>query len=317
MTYWWDYSNPYEYAKRIQGSQMQPLIITVAITGGGPGKELNPNVPEFADEQAQSTLEAYKAGAASVHIHARDETGSTTSSDPIRYREINKKVRELCPDIIIGNTTGLSPWEPRENAVKVLEAEPEMCSLNCGPFHALYTQKKREPPLRGRPEDVQRDDILMVTWKDVERIAKRAKEMGIKPELEIYNPSMFWNVQRLIAANLIEKPYWMELILGPGFEMPTPKGLIHMVDCVPDGSLWSVIGVGAHQLMLGVVSIIMGGHIRVGFEDNLYYSKGQLAKSNAQLVERIVRIAKELGREIATPAQAREMLGISKVPKKY
>jgi 3-keto-5-aminohexanoate cleavage enzyme len=317
MSYMWDYSDPYEYVKRIEGTQLPPLIITVAITGGGAGKERNPNLPEFAEEQAKSTFEAYKAGAASVHIHARDETGANTSSDPVRYREINKRVRDLCPEIIIGNTTGISPWEPREAAVNVLDAEPEMCSLNCGPFHALFVQKKREPPLRGRPEDVPRDDILMVTWKDVERIAKRAKEMGIKPELEIYNPSMLWNVQRLINGNLIQKPYWMELILGPGFEPPTPKGLIHMVDCVPKDTLWSVIGVGAHQLTLGIMSVIMGGHVRVGFEDNLYYSKGQLAMSNAQLVERIVRIAKEIGREIATPAQAREMLGIPKTPKKY
>ena len=178
-------------------------------------------------------------------------------------------------------------------------------------------QKKREPPLQGRPEDILRDDILMVTWKDVERIAKGALERKIKVELEIYNPSMFWNVQKLIKENLITKPYWMELILASGFEFPTVKGLTHMVDCVPAGSIWSVIGVGPHQLTLATVAIVMGGHVRVGFEDNLFYRRGELAVSNAQLVERIVRIAKELGREIATPAQAREMLGIPQTPRKY
>jgi 3-keto-5-aminohexanoate cleavage enzyme len=178
-------------------------------------------------------------------------------------------------------------------------------------------QKKREPPLQGRPEDIVRDDILMVTWRDVERIAKVALEKKIKVELEIYNPSMFWNVQKLIKENLISKPYWMELIFSSGFEFPTVKGLTHMVDCVPAGSIWSVIGVGSHQLTLATMAIIMGGHVRVGFEDNLFYRKGELAISNAQLVERIVRIARELGREIATPAQAREMLGIPQTPKKY
>jgi 3-keto-5-aminohexanoate cleavage enzyme len=315
--YSWNYSDPYEYVRRVQSSQMPPLIITVAITGGGNAKEINPNVPEFPEEQAKSAYEAYNAGAASVHIHARDETGATTSSNPVFYREINKRVRDLCPDIIIGNTTGLSPWEPRDNAVKVLEAEPEMCSLNMGPFHAYYLQKKREAPLKGRTEDIQRDDILMVTWKDVERIAKAAAAKGIKPELEIYSPSHFWNMQRLIQNNLIQKPYWMELIMGPNVQFPTVQGFLNMVECVPPDSLWSVIGVGPHQLTLGTISIIMGGHIRVGFEDNLFYRKGEMAKSNAQLVERIVRIARELGREIATPAKAREMLGMSPTPKKY
>jgi 3-keto-5-aminohexanoate cleavage enzyme len=307
----WNYSDPYEYAKRIERAEMPPLIITVAITGGGAGKERNPSLPETFEEQVISTYEAYQAGASSVHIHARNETGTETSTDPVRYREINRRIREKCPDIIIGNTTGVSPWDEREKAVNILDAGPEMCSLNMGPFHVYMLQKKREFPLKGRPNDVQRDDILLATWKDIERIAKIALERNIKPELEIYNASMFWNVQKLIREDLIKKPYWMELIFSSSFEPPTPKSLVHMVDLVPPDSLWSVIGVGPHQLPLATLSIIMGGHVRVGFEDNLFYRKGELAKSNAQLVERVVRIAKELGREIATPAQAREMLGLN------
>lgn len=317
MSYIWNYSDPYEYVERIEKEEMPPLIITVAITGGGAGKERNPNLPETIEEQATSTYEAYNAGASSVHIHARDETGAETSTDPLRYREINRRVREKCPDIIIGNTTGVSPWDSREKAVEILYAQPEICSLNMGPFHIYMLQKKRELPLRGRPNDIQRDDILLATWKDIERIAKIALERDIKPELEIYNASMLWNVQRLIKENLIKKPYWMELIFSSSFEIPTPKALVNMVDCLPSDSIWSVIGVGAHQLPLTTMSIIMGGHVRVGFEDNLFYRRGELVKSNAQLVDRVVRIAKELGREIATPTQAREMLGISKTPRQY
>jgi 3-keto-5-aminohexanoate cleavage enzyme len=317
MSYIWDYSDTYEYVRRVENAEMPPLIITVAITGGGAGKERNPNIPESPEEQAKSTYEAYQAGASAVHIHARDENGADTSTDPEKYREINKRIRELCPDIIIGNTTGISPWEPREKAIEVLEAEPEVCSLNMGPFHLYMLQKRREPPLRGRPSDIQRDDILMVTWQDVERIAKAALEKDIKPELEIYNASMFWNVQRLIKQALIKKPYSVELIFSSGFEPPTPKALVYMVDCLPLDTIWSVIGVGAHQLPLATMSIIMGGHVRVGFEDNLFYSKGELAKSNAQFVDRVVRVAKELGREIATPAEAREMLALSKTPRQY
>jgi len=317
MSYIWNYSDPYEYVRRVEADDLPPLIITVAITGGNAGKERNPNIPETIEEQIKSTYEAYKAGASSVHIHARDDTGAETSTDPEKYRELNRGIREMCPDIIIGNTTGASPWGSRDEAVKILDAQPEMCSLNMGPFVVNTLQKRREPPLKGRPQDIQRDDVLLATWKDIERIAKIALERDIKPELEIYNASMLWNVQRLIRENLIKKPYWMELIFARGFEFPTPRGLAEMVERVPEDSLWSVIAVGAHQLPLTTMAILMGGHVRVGFEDNLFYRKGELVKSNAQLVERVVRIATELERKIATPAQAREMLGISQTPKQF
>jgi len=317
VSYIWDYSDSYEYVRRVQRQEMPPLIITVAITGGGAGKEMNPNIPETPEEQAASTYEAYKAGASSVHIHARDETGADMSTDPSRYREINRRVRELCPDIIIGNTTGAAPWVSREEVIKILDAEPEICSLNMGPFHANMVQKKREAPLKGRPNDVVVDAVFMITWGEIERIARIALERNIKPELEVYNASMLWNVQRLIRENLLKKPYWMQLIFSSGYEFPTPKALVKMVDCIPKDSMFSVIGVGAQQLPMTTMSILMGGHVRVGLEDNLFYCKGELVKSNAQLVERVVRIARELGREIATPAQAREMLGISQTPRRY
>ncbi len=317
MSYAWDYSDTYEYIRRVEAAELPPLVITVAITGGNAGKERNPCLPETPEEQAVSTYEAYRAGASSVHIHVRDETGAETSTDPARYVDVNRRIREKCPDIIVGNSTGISPWDSRDKAVRILEANPEVCSLNCGPFHVYNLQKKREPPLKGRDSDIQRDDILLGTWRDIERIAKLALEKEIKPELEIYNSSMFWNVQRLIKQNLLKKPYWIELIFGSNFEPPSPRALIGMVDCLPPDSVWSVIGVGAHQLPMTTMSVLMGGHVRVRFEDNLYYRRGEPAKSNAQLVERAVRIAHELGRKIASPSQAREMLGISKIPREY
>jgi 3-keto-5-aminohexanoate cleavage enzyme len=317
MSHIWNYADLYEYVRRVETASMPPLIITVAITGGGAGKEKNPNLPETPEEQAVSTCEAYQAGAASVHVHARDETGAETTTDTAKYIEVNRRIRASCPDIIIGNTTGGSVWDSREKALNILNANPEMCSLNMGPFHVYSLHKKREPPLKGRDHDIQRDDILLATWKDIERIAKIALKKGIKPELEIYNASMLWNVQRLIKNGLITPPYWMELIFNSGFEPPTPRALVNMVDSLPPQSMWSVIGVGPHQLPLATMAIVMGGHVRVGFEDNLYYRKGELARSNAQLVERIVRIARELGREIATPAQARGMLGIPQTPRQY
>lgn len=313
----WDYSDPYEYMKRVQRNEMAPLIITAAITGGGAGKEINPNLPETPEEQAKAAYGAYKAGASIIHIHARDETGAEVSTDPARYREINKQVREVCPDAIVNNTTGGGPGVPREEVIRILDAEPEMCSLNMGASNLKFIKKKREAPLRGRPNDIVLDAVFPATTGEIEHIAKTCLERDIKPELEIYNASMLWGTQNLMKQNLLKAPYWVQLIFSPNFEFPTPKAVIDMINYLPRASIFSVIGVGLHQLPLTTLSIMLGGHVRVGLEDNLFYRKGELAESNAQLVERTVRIARELGREIANPSQAREMLGLSQEPRRW
>ncbi len=313
----WNYADPYEYIGRVERSTMPPLIITVAITGALAGKEESPYVPESPREQAEATYAAYKAGASAVHIHARDETGAVGSADPDRFREVNRLVRELCPDIIVGNSTGLEPWRPREDSMRVLDAEPEVASLNMGLIGGRkVVQKKRLPPLQGRPEDVTNLALLAVTWEEVERIARICLEKNIKPEMEVYYSSMLWQVQNLLKKDLLKKPYWLQLIFSSRFEFPTADSLTKMVHSLPRDCMFSVIGVGPHQLPITTMSIIMGGHVRVGLEDNLFYKRGELA-TNVQLVERTVRIAKELGREIATPSQAREMLGISQTPRRW
>jgi len=318
MSYIWNYSDPYEYMSRVARSTMPPLIISVSITGGGAGKEMNPNIPETPEEQAQQTYEAYKAGASAVHIHARDESGANCVGDPARFREINKKIRKLCPDIIIGNTTGVGPNVTKEEALDVLEAEPEICSLNMGAYAIRQTQKARKPPLTGRPEDVLCEWIFPFTPSFHEAVAKKALEKNIKPELEVYNATMFDAVQNLIKQDLLKKPYWMQLVISPlASGITTPKNVITLIDFLPADSMFSLVAVGPFQLPLTTLSMILGGHVRVGLEDNIYYRKGELAKSNAQLVERAVRIAKELGREIATPSQAREIIGISQTPRQW
>jgi 3-keto-5-aminohexanoate cleavage enzyme len=317
MSYIWNYGDPYEYMSRVEKAEMPPLIITVATTGSTSGKEVNPNIPETPEEQAQATCEAYKAGACVVHIHVRDETGAETSADPARYREVNRRIRGLCPDIIIGNTTGVSPWCDRDEVIKILDAEPEICSLSMGPSLFSIVQKKRQAPLTGRPHDIFKEDVTAVTWREIESIAKVALERNIKPELEITNVSALWQMQRLIKEHLLKKPYWLQLIFNSSCEFPTPQALVKMVSQLPKDSIFSVISCDMHELPMTTTSILMGGHVRVGLEDNLFYRKGELAKSNAQLVERIVRISKELGREIATPAEAREMIGLSQIPRSY
>jgi 3-keto-5-aminohexanoate cleavage enzyme len=318
----WDYNDPQEYMRLVRTQQLPPLIIGVALTGGGHGKELNPNLPETPEEQAQQAYESYEAGASIVHIHARDPAKGYAypSCNPDDYRKVNRLVRELCPDIIINNTTGGGFGLTTEQRIKSLEADPEIASLNMGPLAWKTLLKKRELPLSGRPQDVLSDSIWPPTfsWGETELFAQRMLEKNIKPELEVYHQGQFQLVYNLIEKKLIYPPYLIQFVMGPpSAVLPTPHNLISMLYHVPPNSIVSVIGIGPFQLPLTTIAIAMGLHIRVGLEDNIYYRKGELAKSNAQLVERAVRIAKELNREIATPAQAREMLKLPNEPKKY
>jgi len=319
----WNYNDPQEYLRIVRKGEMPPLIITVALTGGVHGKEVNPNLPETPDEQAQQAYEAYKAGAAIVHIHARDPKKgyASPSINPEDYRKINKKIRELCPDIIINNTTGGGLGQlTTEERMRSLEADPEIASLNMGPLAWKALLKKREPPLSGRPEDVLMDSVWPPTfsWRETELFAKRMLEKNIKAEMEVYHQGQFQLVYNLINKGLVRPPYLIQFVMGaPSGVLPTPQNLMSMLYHVPPNSIVSVIGIGPFQLPLTTIAIAMGLHVRVGLEDNIYYRRGELAKSNAQLVERVVRIAKELDRPIATPAQAREMLGLPKEPKKY
>jgi 3-keto-5-aminohexanoate cleavage enzyme len=319
----WNYNDPREYLRLVRTGEFPPLIISVALTGGIHGKEVNPNLPETPDEQAQQAYEAYKAGASIVHVHARDPKKgyASPSVDPEDYRRVNKKIRELCPDIIINNTTGGGLGQlTTEERMRSLEADPEIASLNMGPLAWRAFLKKREPPLSGRPEDVLTDSVWPPTfsWKETELFAQRMLEKNIKPELEVYHQGQFQLVYNLLEKNLIRQPVLIQFVMGPpSAVLPTPQNLMSMLYHVPPNSVVSVIGIGPHQLPLSTIAVAMGLHVRIGLEDNIFYRKGELAKSNAQLVERVVRIAKELDRPIATPAQAREMLGLPKEPKKY
>ena len=315
--YTWNYLSPYDYMDRIIKRSFPPLIITVAITGGVVGKEENPNLPETPEEQVEQTYEAYKAGASIVHIHVRNEAGDQGIAESARFRDINKRIRDACPDILISNSTAAGITVPRDQVLQILDADPEICSLNLGPLALKMKLKGRRPPLRGRPEDVEVDLITPITYGDQEAIARKALQRGIKPELEVYNASMLYGLQNLIRQDLVKKPYWVEIIFGGPNELPSMNHLLNQVNGLPAGTIFSVIGIGPFQLPLTTMSILLGGHVRVGMEDNIYYRKGELAKSNAQLVERVVRIARELDREIATPAQARAILGISEVPRSY
>ncbi len=313
-------ADPKEYIELYERHKMPPLIITVAITGGLQGKEANLNIPETPEEQAQATLEAYEAGASIVHVHARDPNFGygRASGDPEIYRDINKRIRKLCPDIIINNTTGGGWGLTIEDRIKAIDAGPEMCSLNMGSLSTRGVIKARKPPLSGRDEDIFFDGIFENKVGDIERIAKTMMDKGIKPEMETFTDGHISNIHLLVNKGLIKPPYFIQYVQGfPNGTQPTPMNLLVQMANAPQPAMFNVLGVGVHELPLNTFGILLGQHVRVGMEDNVYYKRGEKAKSNAQLVERIVRIANELNRPIATPGEAREMLGMSKAPSSY
>ncbi len=274
---------------------MDKLIITVALTGGIHGKEANPALPEQPDEIIGAAYDCYNAGAAIVHLHARDRQG-TGVADPAIFRELNQGVRAKCP-VVIQNTTG-GPELPIEERITSLDAEPESASLNMGSVVFFY---------EGR-------ELKFLNFRsEIEAFAAEMKKRNIRPEMEVYNPAMFGEVENLIKKDLLSKPMYVNLVMGAGGMggyPGTPENILTMQRHIPDGAVFNMTGIGKYQLTVNMMSILTGGHARVGLEDNVYFRKGELAKSNAQFVERLVRLSREMGREIATPAEAREILGI-------
>lgn len=316
-SYTWDYANSYEWMDKV--TKMDPLIIICSVNGGVQGKEANPAIPEKPDEIAQSTYDAYNAGASSVHIHGRNPNRLYECTAEVEvYKEINQKVRAKCPEIIINNTTGHGPGVTMEERYLCLDARPELASLNMGPDMSKFRLPARPAPLEHPHEELIFDECIPFTYGIIENLASVMKEKGVKPEMEIYHPGNYWVSQELIKKELIEPPYFFQFIMGYQTSMyPTPDNLIKMVSELPKDAIFSAVGIGKFQWIMTTLSIMLGGHVRVGLEDNVYLKRGVKLTSNAEAVEKIVRIARELGREIATPAQAREMLGISPEPSKY
>lgn len=316
--YSWRYSDAYDFMHRVR-SGMPQVIIVCACNGGIQGKEANDSIPEASDEIADAVFEAYRAGAAMVHVHARDPnrlTDAARSTDV--WYEVNQRIRERCPDIIINNTTGGGPWMTMEERLSCLDARPEMASLNLVPDMSRFTFKERRPPLPNPRPEIEYDDCVPFSYKQISWYAREMKARGIKPELETYHTGGTWVVQHLIARDLIAKPYWVQTVMGyQTSSFPTVDNVMQLLRELPADSVWLCSGIGPFQLPMTTLALLLGGHVRVGLEDNIYYRRGEKAKSNAQLVERAARIAQELNREVATPAQARAMLGLSPTPTSY
>lgn len=273
---------------------MEKLIITVGITGSRITRQQTPHIPILPEEIAQSGIEAWRAGASILHIHVRDPRTGLGAQDLSVFKEVVDRIRSETNVILCLTTSGIPGrnLEFRERLVP-LSLNPELVSFDAGSINM-------------------RENIFLNPPEFLELLAKETLEKGIKPELEVFEVGMVETCIRYLEKGLLKPPLHFQFVLGVVGGMPaTAKSLLHLSEIVPVGSTWSVIGIGPGQLPMAMIAMTMGGHVRVGLEDNIFYSRGVLAKTNAELVERIVRISKEFGREVATPDEARKMLSLT------
>jgi len=275
---------------------MQKIIITAALTGAGHGKEANPNLPEQPEEIIEQALQCRDAGAAIVHVHARDKSGNNTMSLDI-FRRIHEGIKSST-DLIVELSTGGGPTLPNEERIAPMLLKPEMASLNT--FMMVMPVKGVETP-------------FIYKRSEIEETARRAKELGVKPAIAVLNFTCLEEADSLISKGLVDKPYVLDIGLNlpaQGTLRGTWQNLVALVERLPEDSVFNVAAGGEAELTLTTIAMLLGGNPRVGMEDNIYYAPGQLVKNNAELVARTARIARELGLEIATPDEAREMLRI-------
>ena len=274
---------------------MEPLIITTALTGAETTREAQPNLPITPEEQAQTAIDCFAAGSTVLHLHVRDDAGKPTQSLE-RFEDVISRVRKAVPEMIIQMSTGGAVGEPFEKRMAPLSLKPHMATLNAGTLNFG-------------------DEIFTNAPKDIERLAMYFQEVGVAPEIEVYESGMIDYVAKLVKKGFIKhEPLHVQFVLGvPGGMSGKAKNLVYMAEHLKEEiptATWGVAGIGRWQLPCAMMAIPMGGHVRVGFEDNIYYHKGVIADSNAQLVARIKRLAEEFGRPVANASQTKEILGL-------
>ena len=271
---------------------MDKLIITAAICGAEVTKEQNPAVPYTVEEIVREAKSAVDAGAAIVHLHVREDDGTPTQNRE-RFRECIEAIYKECPDVIIIPSTGGAVGMTADERLQPTELFPEMATLDCGTCNFG-------------------DDVFENTMPMMRDFGKRMLENNIKPEYECFEMGHLDTILNMARKGQVPgAPMQFNFVLGvPGCTPATVQNLCWLVNAIPAGSTWTATGIGRHAFTLAAAAITMGGHVRVGFEDNLNLERGVPAKSNGELVAKVVRLAKELGREVATSAEAREILGL-------
>jgi 3-keto-5-aminohexanoate cleavage enzyme len=270
----------------------EPAIVTAALTGGVHGKEANPAVPETPEEIGRAAAAVEDAGAAVVHLHARRPNGERDFSTEA-FQRVDDAVRRHTDDVIIQHSTGGTGASEADRHLPLrTDPPPEMASLDMGPLNRydhLTSENTR--------------------WL-VDSLHAEMVDRGITPEMEVFNDGHINEVHGLLDRREVATVY-ATLIFGPGtLARPRPRNLLNAITNLPEGALFNTLGFGRHQLPFATMGLLFGGNVRVGLEDNVYFQRGQPAESNAQLVERVVDVARTLGRPIATTAQARERLGL-------
>ena len=290
---------------------MDKLIITAALTGSLTTRAHNPNLPHSPAEIARAAVEAWKAGASVVHLHVRDPESGAPVHDVHLFAETIRLIRAEC-DLIINVTTGAGPKVPISERIAVIPeladdpaTKPEMASLNCGSVNfGLLDRKKREFVL---------SDVQMNPWEAMLGYADTMKLCGVVPELEVYEAGMINNALVLQSLEALYPPLHFQFVLGVlGGMQATIDNLVFLKSALPPAATWSVCAVGLPIYSLAPAAIGLGGNVRVGFEDCTRISRTELAESNAQMVAKIARMAADIGREVANPAEARDILSLSR-----
>jgi 3-keto-5-aminohexanoate cleavage enzyme len=269
----------------------EKAIVTCAVVGAEVTRAQSPAIPYTPEEIALAALEAWRAGAAAVHLHARHPDGRP-SQQAVHFREIVDRVRAAGSDVVLQCSTGGAVGMGVEERLGSLVEGAEMATLNLGTMNFG-------------------DEVFVNTRPDIVRIAGRIRERGLVAECELYDAGMLETLRWLLEKGHLARPYHVQFVLGvPGGMSGTERNLRFLVEGMPEPAHWTVAGIGRFELPMAELALRMGGHVRVGLEDNLFLSRGVLAKGNGELVEAAVRRVREAGREPATPTQAREILGI-------
>ncbi len=268
----------------------QPVIITAALVGAELTLAECPHLPITPEQIGLAAAEACQAGASIIHLHVRMPDGQPTQDKEI-FRQAIAAIQARC-DVIIQVSTGGAVGMTAQERLQPVHLKPEMATLTTGSVNFG-------------------NEIFANPWSLIQDFAQAMQEHGVKPELEIFDAGMIANALRLRDNGLVSEPLHFDLVLGvPGGMPATVRNLVYLVESLPPGASWSAAGIGRAQTLLAAAAIAMGGHARVGFEDNIYYRRGELATSNAQLAARVSRLANELGRPVASPADARRILGL-------
>lgn len=302
----WSFVDAAAYSRRVEEG-MPPLIVTCATTGEYRKRD-HPELPVTAEEQAAAARELFEAGARIIHIHGREATDPDKSSnDPQRFREINELIRSQAPDILIDNTQTIAEVEiePRGILGRVhyyksapLEAKPDLMALNPGPM-----------TFRGTAEWP--SGVFITTFDETERTANALRDAGIKPQVFLYHPGHLDLLEYLIAREALDPPYFVQLVFGQQSGINAgPESVLYMLRNLPANCIFQTCALGLMEIQVNTVALLLGGHVRTGMEDSLLFQRDQPVADNAQFVHRVVRIADDLGRRVATPVEVRTMLGL-------